>query len=424
MAEGIMIASDCADWWDKQLKEYHAELEVYVLENPGLFGVCVATAKASAADFAHAYFVDLARLGEGAAEGSVKGIVQDIFRVMNFIPPGKVLSGVKAVPKSLLGRAVQFIANSALWRRIGGGNCVPISIAQALQRSGQKFAVGLAEIAKAIGQPLEEIYEQGVKHWSSIGPALSKLGVEFTTLMPQQISKFEDLVRVAGSTDGPVLVRIFGKRIEVVKGVKKLVDAGHAILVGKTARGVKIIDRSGFYNSLDDLSRAYGMDAANFFRVDASQALYQFKNAVIDESTIHLVSRLGVLACLARVSLGIFDFNPQADPEMVKKKFEEFVASRRGTRIEAPDVVIVGGKSVPVTARGTPCATLSGISTREYGTWELWSLIYDLNKDKIGKNPNLLKVGTPLLVLPLERYTPVEIAAAKRRAPTWKNYPY
>jgi hypothetical protein len=40
------------------------------------------------------------------------------------------------------------------------------------------------------------------------------------------------------------------------------------------------------------------------------------------------------------------------------------------------------------------------------------------NKEKISGNPNLLKIGRSLLVLPLERYTAAEIAAAKRRAPS------
>jgi hypothetical protein len=57
--------------------QYHEEFEQYVLENPGYFAVFVATGKSTAADFAMTMWVDLARLGEGAAEGSVKGIVQD-----------------------------------------------------------------------------------------------------------------------------------------------------------------------------------------------------------------------------------------------------------------------------------------------------------------------------------------------------------
>jgi hypothetical protein len=58
----------------------------------------------------------------------------------------------------------------------------------------------------------------------------------------------------------------------------------------------------------------------------------------------------------------------------------------------------------------------------EYGSFDLWPLIYDLNKDKIGPNPNRLKPNTQLLVLPLDRYDPKEVADAKKRAPSWKSY--
>jgi len=68
--------------------------------------------------------------------------------------------------------------------------------------------------------------------------------------------------------------------------------------------------------------------------------------------------------------------------------------------------------------------TLSGIAQDEYGTWELWPLIWDLNRSDIGPNPNVLQTvrGRFLKVrLPLDRYTPEQIANAKRRAPTWRS---
>jgi hypothetical protein len=61
MGQGFMIGSECADWWEKRNKEYHEELEQYVLDNPGYFAVFVATGKATAADFAMTMWVDLAR---------------------------------------------------------------------------------------------------------------------------------------------------------------------------------------------------------------------------------------------------------------------------------------------------------------------------------------------------------------------------
>ncbi len=218
MAQGVMIASDCADWWDQQLKNYKKELDQYVVEHPDAFGIAVATVKASAADFAHAYFVDLIRLGEGTAQGGVKGILHDVLRVMNFIPEGKVLSSVKAVPKSLIGRGIQVAANLLKWRRVEGGLCTPIAVAQALERSGQMFAVGLSEIAATLGERLSVIARDGVT-WEVTGQLLERLGVKFEKLVPGVGLRFEDVMRTAGQHDGPLLVSIGEMESRTVEGV-------------------------------------------------------------------------------------------------------------------------------------------------------------------------------------------------------------
>jgi hypothetical protein len=403
MPDGIMIGSDCADWWDEQLKNYKAELEAYVLENPSYWGIAVATAKATGADLAHVYFVDLARLGEGAGQGGVKGIVQDLLRVMQFIPAGKVLSA----SKGFFGRIAQRLSNFLHWRNVKGGTCAPIAIAQALQRSGQKLAVSLREVADAFGMSLDEIAKSGVNP-RLVGGALQRLGVEFSTLS-RSVTYFDEVVTAARAAEGPLFVTINGMRAGQ--------PVGHAILVGRTTAGISIIDRYGMFRNLDELSRHYNIK----FAIDTTNSLYVLKNAIIDESLIRLANQFGIFATLARLSVGVFDFNrSEVDPEFVKNDFMEFVKRRRGSNgaEEGEEIKVVGGKTVNVVA-GT---TLSGISKAEYGTFDLWTLIFDLNKDTIGPNPNKLKVGQQLLVLPIQRYTPQEIASAKQRAPTWKNY--
>ena len=66
--------------------------------------------------------------------------------------------------------------------------------------------------------------------------------------------------------------------------------------------------------------------------------------------------------------------------------------------------------------------TLSDIAYAEYGSWELWPLIYDRNKTKIGANPNRLSIGARLSILPLDAYSSAQIVDAKRRAPTWRHF--
>jgi len=414
MPEGIMIGSECADWWDQQLREYHVELEQYVLENPTFFGVVVATTKATAADFAHAYFVDLARLGEGAAQGGVKGIVQDLLRVLNFVPAGKVLPPGS---KTFLGKVAQVLSNVFHWRAVEGGLCAPISIAQALQRTGQKFAVSMADVAAAVGQPLKDIVANGVRQWPSIAPALRKLGVEFSEIPALFSGKFDELARMAETLDGPIMVRLkaFTKR------GNQFVEEGHAVLVGKTKDGVRIIDRSGMYRNLEDLSKMY--DIVGVWELDTVNVMYRFHNAIIDDALRHLLNQGGVLAILVRQSLGVFDFNrTKTSPEFVKRNFAEYVQRKRsnGPPVTGDEIVITGGKQVTVIKGHPELGTLSGIAKKEYLDWQLWPLIWKLNNIA---NPNRLTDGQKVLVLPLSRYSAQEITEAKRLAPTWKNYP-
>ena len=67
-------------------------------------------------------------------------------------------------------------------------------------------------------------------------------------------------------------------------------------------------------------------------------------------------------------------------------------------------------------------STLSDIAKEEYGSSDLWPLIWDANKATVGSNPNLIKPGQILLLAPLSGFSAEQIADAKRRAPSWKNY--
>jgi hypothetical protein len=67
-----------------------------------------------------------------------------------------------------------------------------------------------------------------------------------------------------------------------------------------------------------------------------------------------------------------------------------------------------------------PRDTLSDIAKREYGQWQLWPLIYDRNKNRVGADPNRIYPGMELLLAPLQRYSPREIHEARQRAGSWK----
>jgi hypothetical protein len=69
-----------------------------------------------------------------------------------------------------------------------------------------------------------------------------------------------------------------------------------------------------------------------------------------------------------------------------------------------------------------PGQCISSIANDIYKSRELWVLLWDLNKVQL-PNPNRVKPGMVLKWKPINEFTPAQIADAKRRAPTWRNYP-
>jgi hypothetical protein len=66
--------------------------------------------------------------------------------------------------------------------------------------------------------------------------------------------------------------------------------------------------------------------------------------------------------------------------------------------------------------------SISAIAGRLYGSVELWPLIWDMNKAAF-PNPNRISPGSTLNYKVLSAYSQAQIAEAKQRSPTWRNYP-
>jgi hypothetical protein len=103
---------------------------------------------------------------------------------------------------------------------------------------------------------------------------------------------------------------------------------------------------------------------------------------------------------------------PAATPDMIARLTTSSLPAPR----PAPSME----KIVPVVPRKT---TLSKLAMEHYRSLDLWPLIWDANRPVIGDNPNRLRGVKELRVNPLSTYTPAQIADAKKRAPTWRNYP-
>ncbi|MGD0858713.1 MAG: M91 family zinc metallopeptidase [Terracidiphilus sp.] len=75
--------------------------------------------------------------------------------------------------------------------------------------------------------------------------------------------------------------------------------------------------------------------------------------------------------------------------------------------------------AVVVVASGD---SLSSLAAKYYGTVEYWPLLWDANRDLVGPNPNRIALGMRLSVPPLSYFTQAQLADARRRFPTWRNY--
>ncbi|MGP8268447.1 MAG: M91 family zinc metallopeptidase [Terracidiphilus sp.] len=69
-----------------------------------------------------------------------------------------------------------------------------------------------------------------------------------------------------------------------------------------------------------------------------------------------------------------------------------------------------------------PGDSLCTLAKKYYGTDEYWPLLWDANRNLIGSNPNRIDPRKPLSVPPLSSFTQAQLADAKRRFPTWRNY--
>ncbi len=114
-------ASDIADAYDAWAERVKQWLEKEVVDPYGTAGVYGATAGATAVDFVGG-IIDVARLGEGAAEGTVIGVAIDILRVTAVVAPmvkgfGAVGSGTRGVSTSSISPASLTKSQAAKYKR-------------------------------------------------------------------------------------------------------------------------------------------------------------------------------------------------------------------------------------------------------------------------------------------------------------------
>lgn len=417
----ISCAADFADWYDGEARQYTDKvLTEFVDRNPNLFGVIVAGYAATTFDLGSVVFVDMARLGTGAADGSVKGVFQDILRALSVIPIGKVVT----VGKPIVGRVVQALSNVFYWRRITGKACVPISLAQALQFTGQKLVVSLDEVVAGMGRTIES-FDRVLGKGGSIGEirkALTELKAVFEELPKGVTTTWDDLRLYAEGTDGVFLVPL--KR--VLNRAGGHLDTFHMVMVSKTSKGIQIFDRKGVFQTLDDLSRRYGSTTpSEFYQIELRSPIVIVKNWILDPALTNRLNAFGPLGAVVMRAAIALSFNPGVDTAEIQQKFREHIAAKSPDELYAkpvrpPEMVSVMGVHTIEGPEIQKKDWLSSIAGNWYGDLLLWPILFDFNKDPDFTNPNKMYVGQRVKIPFINELTPAQIKAYRQRGYNWK----
>jgi hypothetical protein len=370
-------AGELAGWWEKNRKESDKVLDEFVDAHPHWWVVAAVTTTAMHVGAGYGRPASFRRRGCGIPSNR-----QDCAPSSGCLSGGGIATsagGVIKKARSLAGKIVGLYADA------GGNICAPLSVGNAVRRTGQRFLLSLDEIAQAHGVPgISSV--QGLTMTQSIA-ALRRLGTAFEEI--PGAGSLENLSNTARRGGGVVMFRV----------VDKVTGEGHRILLEKAGAGVQIVDRTGFYQSLRDLSAHYGRN----FAVDPAAPAVFLKNAMSK-----LVNGLPTLMTYANgltVKLAANKTLPELDA-----KSREFKSQKSGSAGPA-----TAGVTTIVVSPGD---TLSRLAPKKYGSVEYWPLLWDANRGVVGPNPNAIRPGMMLLIPPLAGFTPAQLQDTKRRFPT------
>ncbi len=254
-----MALSEYAEWWDKQKKSSEKILTEWVQENPQWWAVAIAGTVQTSMDLG-AGLVDVLRLGEGVAEGGVKGYGKDALRLLMLLGPLGRAGGVAnrfltpLIRSGNLRLAVQVVGVD--------GPCTfqAVNNAVALTKSRSLF-VTVADMAGALGKRVSQLgktvggdFKLGA--WiDDLVPFLKENGVRVKEVIG--LNNIEEVTSLAQKETGPV---IFAIRSTVRNAAGATKEILHTVIANRTATGaVKFADYGGtFVDSLPKLIENLG----------------------------------------------------------------------------------------------------------------------------------------------------------------------
>jgi hypothetical protein len=102
----MWIFTDIANWWDQNHRQSQQVLDEFVEKNPNQFAIVLATA-AHTSMVLGAGLVDVLRIGDGVAQGTVRGATDDGLRLLAFAGPAAKFGRTKLAHEKWLGLSEQ-----------------------------------------------------------------------------------------------------------------------------------------------------------------------------------------------------------------------------------------------------------------------------------------------------------------------------
>ncbi len=390
----MRTASDIANWWDKQHAQANQELEYFVEQYPGLFGVVLATTVATVMEVGKGT-VDVLRLGEGMASGTAGGALADGMRALSIV--GTVGKGAKMIK--------EVVARNTMMKIIvdpGGGACAYVSATQALRQTGQKAFAAVDDLAKALGKAAKDL---GALDVDELFKIMKLLKVRTGPLV--KFKSWEEVARVVPH-DGSV----------VSFGVIFKDGRAHRLFAFRDALGkIKIMDRGGSAGKLPEV-----VDDIDFIARKYNSGIGSWLPGFeIKDMFLRFVGPKGLATLVMEVLA-----TTSGDAETTAQMFEAYKSSKKPKRPPiVADTAFITGRTVstamtksvmrmnPVHVRaGDPTQggpytvragdSLSKIAQKVYGNMMKFGVIYMANRDVIGPNPDMIRPGQVLFIPTLE----------------------
>lgn len=407
----MFAASDIADWWDEQHRVSSEALDEMIDAHPNWFSVTVATLAETSMTLG-AGLVDVLRLGEGAAEGGVKGYLHDGLRLLQLAPAAGKLS------RFVLARVLV---------DAGGDICTWMSATKASRQVGVSAFASVDDLARAAG--FGKVAELGGAFVDELLPVLRNLGARVTAL-----PALRNIAEVMSNVRGRGVVMF---SVEWKMGAEQV---GHTLYAFRDLLGrLRIADRTGaVVSGLAELERFYP---------GIAQAKVYGSAALVEGPRILLVDGVAVLAMEVRSQL-------VANPETVAQTLAVGMSStgpgrhlpatatlatgRQSARLpgvlgtqapgQASDSAALGyaprrailGLGSPSQQPGAASSApgwrihvvsygdwLSKLAQRYYHDMHKWPVIYAANRRLIGGDPNRILPGQPLHIPPLPKVSAV-----------------